>query len=115
MLRHGAIAGVRPMQGVDLPWIVHAMIGEGSKDHLRAEPGRFGDEGFAPKTSPCPAPRRRLCGRSHLACHSRGRIFVNGGTLGKADVATRIARGIALIPEDASATGWCKALRSAKI
>ena len=60
MLRHGAIAGVRPMQGVDLPWIVHAMIGEGSKDYFRAEPARFGDEGFAPKTSPCPAPAAAL-------------------------------------------------------
>ena len=134
VLRDGSITGDRSMKGVDIPWIVRAMIGDGSKEFPRTEPANFGDEVF--RTEDVTLPRmgggytvdhvslsvRRGeivglyglmgAGRTELVeCvmaqhpHSGGRIFIDGQPLIEPDVASRIARGIALIPEDRKRDG----------
>lgn len=134
VLRDGAITGARSMEGVDIPWIVHAMIGDGSKEFPRLAPPDFGPEVFRAKDICLP----RLgggytvdhlslsvrageivglyglmgAGRTEfLECvmaqhpHSTGEFFVNGAPLTERDVTGRIARGIALIPEDRKRDG----------
>ncbi len=46
VLRDGEITGSRPMAGVDIPWIVKAMIGEKTKEFPRTEAANFGTEVF---------------------------------------------------------------------
>ena len=134
VLRDGTITGSRPMQGVDIPWIVRAMIGDSSKEFGRTEPPNFGDEVFRAEEVVLPRPgggnavdHVSLSVRSgeivglyglmgagrteFLECimaqhpHSGGRFFVEGKPLTERDVAGRIARGIALIPEDRKRDG----------
>ena len=128
VLRDGEITGSRPMAGVDIPWIVKAMIGEKTKEFPRTQAAAFGDEVFRAENVTLPragggfaADRVSLsvrqgeivgpyglmgAGRTELlecimAQHpaSGGRMFVDGQPLIERDVAGRIARGIALIPE----------------
>ena len=134
VLRDGEITGAQSMDGVDIPWIVHAMIGEGSKEFPRTEAPNFGDEVFRAETICLP----RLgggytvdhlslsvrageivglyglmgAGRTEfLECimaqhpHATGQFFVEGKPLTERDVTGRIARGIALIPEDRKRDG----------
>ncbi|EEW27063.1 sugar ABC transporter ATP-binding protein [Rhodobacter ferrooxidans] len=134
VLRDGAITGARAMDGVDIPWIVRTMIGEGSKEFPRTEVASFGDEVFRAEDICLP----RLgggftvdhlslsvrageivglyglmgAGRTEfLECimaqhpHCRGQFFVEGRPLTERDVAGRIARGLALIPEDRKRDG----------
>jgi erythritol transport system ATP-binding protein len=134
VLRDGVITGSRAMVGVDIPWIVRAMIGEGSKEFPRTEPPAFGDEVFRAEDITLP----RLgggfavdhlslsvrageivglyglmgAGRTEfLECvmaqhpQSTGRFFVADRALTEGDVAGRIARGLALIPEDRKRDG----------
>jgi erythritol transport system ATP-binding protein len=134
VLRDGLITGDRSMAGVDIPWIVRAMIGEGSKEFPRLAPPDFGAEVF--RADGVTLPR---AGGGHSVDHvslsvrkgeivglyglmgagrtefvecvmaqhpqSGGRFFVDGELLDNRDVATRIARGIALIPEDRKRDG----------
>lgn len=129
VLRDGEITGSRPMEGVDIPWIVQAMIGEKSKDYSRGEAHPFGDEVFRAEGISLPRMGGGFwvddvslslkageilgiyglmgAGRSELlecvmAQHptSSGRFFVEGRALSEPSVAGRIARGIALVPED---------------
>ncbi|MBI1169993.1 ATP-binding cassette domain-containing protein [bacterium] len=134
VLRDGTITGARAMEGVDIPWIVRAMIGEGSKEFPRTEAPRFGAEVFRAEDVCLP----RLgggftvdhlslsvregeilglyglmgAGRTEfLECvmaqhpHATGRYFIAGQPLTERDVAGRIARGLALIPEDRKRDG----------
>lgn len=134
VLRDGEITGARPMEGVDIPWIVRNMIGDASKDFPRAETTGFGAEVFRAEDICLP----RLgggfavdhvslslrageilgvyglmgAGRSEfLECvmaqhpHCGGRFLVQGQPLTEPDVAGRIRRGIALIPEDRKRDG----------
>ena len=134
VLRDGLITGDRPMAGVDIPWIVRAMIGEGSKEFPRLVPPDFGAEVFRAEAVTLP----RACGghtvdhvslsvrkgeivglyglmgagrTEFVECvmaqhpHSGGQFFVDGQPLSDRDVAARIARGIALIPEDRKRDG----------
>ncbi len=134
VLRDGVITGDRPMAGVDIPWIVRAMIGEGSKEFPRLAPPDFGAEVF--RADAVTLPR---AGGGHTVDHvslsvrkgeivglyglmgagrtefvecvmaqhpqSGGRFFVDCQPLTDRDVASRIARGIALIPEDRKRDG----------
>ncbi|QYZ68278.1 sugar ABC transporter ATP-binding protein [Neotabrizicola shimadae] len=134
VLRDGIITGARPMEGVDLPWIVRAMIGDASKDYPRAEDHQLGPEVFRAEDITLPRMGGGFtvdhvslsvrageivglyglmgAGRTEfLECimaqhpHARGRFFVEGRALTEPDVAGRIARGIALIPEDRKRDG----------
>lgn len=134
VLRDGEITGAQSMQGIDIPWIVKAMIGEGSKEFPRTEPANFGDEIFRADTICLPRPgggytvdHLSLAVRSgeivglyglmgagrteFLECimaqhpHCTGQFFVEGKPLTERDVTGRIARGIALIPEDRKRDG----------
>jgi erythritol transport system ATP-binding protein len=126
VLRDGVITGAQSMQGVDIPWIVKAMIGEGSKEFPRTEPAHFGAEVFRAEDICLP----RLgggftvdhvslavrsgeilglyglmgAGRTEfleciMAQHplSTGQFYIMGQPLTERDVTGRIARGLALI------------------
>ncbi|EPX87487.1 erythritol ABC transporter ATP-binding protein [Rubellimicrobium thermophilum DSM 16684] len=128
VLRDGVITGSRPMEGVDLAWIVRSMIGDSSRDFPRGGPFRPGRELLRAEEICLPRPgggwavdHVSFCvhegeilgiyglmgaGRSELlGCligqypHAGGRILLAGETL-QGDVAKRIRKGLALIPED---------------
>ena len=129
VLRDGAITGARSMVGVDVPWIVRNMIGEASKDFAKEVDHPYGDEIFRAENICLPRAGGGLAvdhvslslrageivgiyglmgaGRSEfLECvigrhgHATGRMFIAGQPLTDRSIAGRIARGIALIPED---------------
>mgnify|MGYP003674398865 FL=1 len=119
------------MQGVDIPWIVQAMIGGESKDFSQSLSHEFGAEVFRAEDITLPklgggfmVEHMSLsvrageilglyglmgAGRSEfLECimaqhpEASGRFFVEGEEM---HVAGRIARGIALVPEDRKRDG----------
>lgn len=129
VLRDGQVTGARSMEGVDIPWIVQAMIGGKSKDFSETLGHDFGDEVFRAEDITLPKMGGGYmvdhvslslregeilglyglmgAGRSEfleciMAQHpaSTGRFFVEGTPLDEKDVAGRIGRGIALVPED---------------
>ena len=132
VLRDGVITGARPMQGVDLPWIVEAMIGDVSKD-FPPRAARIGDEVFRAEDVTLPREGGLAvdhvslsvrageilgiyglmgAGRSEfLECilglhpHAGGQMWLDGKPLGPPSVARRIDRGVALIPEDRKRDG----------
>lgn len=139
VLRDGVITGSRPMKGVDIPWIVGAMIGEKTKEFPRTSAPAFGDEVFRAEDISLPRAGGGLAvdhvtlsvrrgeivglyglmgaGRTEflecvMAQHpaSGGRLYVDGRPLVERDVAGRIARGIALIPEDRKRDGLVQIL-----
>jgi len=139
VLRDGRITGTRSMEGVDVAWIVRHMIGEASKDFAKEIDHPFGEEVFRAEDVCLPRAGGGLAvdhvslslrageilgvyglmgaGRSELLeCiigkhrHATGRYFVNGEPLLARDVAARIARGIALIPEDRKNDGLVQIL-----
>jgi len=134
VLRDGEITGSRPMQGVDMPWIVQAMIGDKSKDFSSEVAHDLGDEVFRAEDICLP----KLGGGyvvDHLSLSVRagevlglyglmgagrteflecvmaqhpnasGSFHVEGKPLTVGNVAGRIARGIALVPEDRKRDG----------
>ncbi len=134
VLRDGMITAAQAMEGVDIPWIVRAMIGDGSKEFPRTQPPNFGDEVFRADTICLP----RLgggysvdhvslsvrageivglyglmgAGRTEfLECimaqhpNSTGQFFIGDKLVIERDVTGRIARGLALIPEDRKRDG----------
>lgn len=134
VLRDGVITGAQSMQGVDIPWIVKAMIGEGSKEFPRTEAAQFGAEVFRADTICLPRLGRGYtvdhvslsvrageivglyglmgAGRTEfLECimaqhpHCTGQFFIDGNLVTERDVTGRIARGLALIPEDRKRDG----------
>lgn len=134
VLRDGAITGARAMDGVDIPWIVRNMIGDASKDFPRGDGIAFGDEVFRAENICLPRLGGGFAvdhvslslrageilgvyglmgaGRSEfLECvmaqhpHATGTFFVEGKPMAEPDVAGRIRRGIALIPEDRKRDG----------
>lgn len=139
VLRDGIITGARSMEKIDVPWIVEAMIGEGSKEFPRTQEPNFGDEVFRAEEVTLP----RLgggyavdhvslsiksgeivgmyglmgAGRSEflecvMAQHplSTGRMFIENEALIEKDVAGIISRGVALIPEDRKRDGLVEIL-----
>ena len=134
VLRDGRITGSREMAGVDVGWIVRNMIGAASKDYARTGDHALGAEVFRAEeiTLPRPGGGRAVdevslslrageivgiyglmgAGRTELFevimaqhPHATGRFLLEGEPLKAKDVAGRIARGIALIPEDRKALG----------
>jgi erythritol transport system ATP-binding protein len=134
VLRDGRITGARAMDGVDVPWIVRNMIGAASKDYAKTEEHPFGRELFRAEEVCLPRQGGGMtvdhvsfglrageivgiyglmgAGRSELfECimaqhpHSTGAFFLDGEPLDEAQVSRRIARGIALIPEDRKTLG----------
>ncbi len=134
VLRDGRITGSRAMDGVDVPWIVRNMIGAASKDYAKTEEHEFGAEIFSAEDICLPRQGGGMtvdhvsfalrageivgiyglmgAGRSELfECimaqhpHATGEFRLDGRPLDEASVAGRIARGIALIPEDRKTQG----------
>ncbi|WP_099867564.1 sugar ABC transporter ATP-binding protein [Pararhizobium haloflavum] len=134
VLRDGRITGAQAMDGVDVGWIVRNMIGSASKDFAKAQAHDFGPEIFRAEDICLPSRTGALsvdhvslslrageiigiyglmgAGRSEFfECimaqhpHSTGTFHVEGRPLDERDVSGRIARGIALIPEDRKAEG----------
>jgi erythritol transport system ATP-binding protein len=134
VLRDGEVTGDRSMEGVDIPWIVQAMIGDKSKDFAAAAGHDFGAEAFRAEEIALPRPGGGFvvdhlslsvragevlglyglmgAGRTEflecvMAQHpgARGRFFIEGQELRSRDVAGRIAKGIALVPEDRKRDG----------
>jgi len=134
VLRDGEITGSRSMDGVDLQWIVQAMIGEKSKDYATAVTHEIGSEVFrAQDVSLAKAGGGYSvdhvslnvrageivgiyglmgAGRTEfLECvmglhrGASGRYFVSGEQMRGNSIAERIARGIALVPEDRKSDG----------
>ena len=134
VLRDGRVTGSRPMGDVDVPWIVRQMIGSDAKDFSTPGAHTFGEEVLRAEDVSLPravggyavdhvslsvrageilglyglmgAGRSEflecVIGRNPLAA---GRIFVDGKPVRERDVGGRIARGLALIPEDRQRDG----------
>ena len=134
VLRDGEITGDRSMKGVDMPWIVQAMIGDKSKDFSSALTHQLGDEVFRAENITLPRPGGGYtvdnvtlslragevlglyglmgAGRTEfleciMAQHpgASGRVYVDGEELKTTSVAGRIDKGIALVPEDRKRDG----------
>ena len=134
VLRDGQVTGQERMKNVDVPWIVHQMIGSDAKDFAKTEEHTLGAEVFRAEDICLP----RLTGGyavDHVSLtvlqgeivgiyglmgagrseffdcimgrhrHSTGRIFIDGKPVRERDVAGRIRRGLALIPEDRQREG----------
>ncbi len=134
VLRDGRVTGHRPMKDVDVPWIVRQMIGSDAKDFSTPDDHAFGPEVLRAENISLPsavggyvvdhvslsvrageilgvyglmgAGRSEflecVMGRHRLAS---GRLFVEGQLVREKDVGGRIARGLALIPEDRQRDG----------
>ena len=143
VLRDGRVTGSRAMAQVDVSWIVRQMIGSDAKDFsapsdhvFGAEALRAEDISLARVTGGYSVDRVSLsvrageivgvyglmgAGRSEfLECvmgrhrHATGRIFVAGDRVRERDVSGRIARGLALIPEDRQRDGLVSILSVAE-
>ena len=139
VLRDGNRTGARSMEGVDVPWIVQNMIGAASKDFAKTVDHDFGNEVFRSeeicligKTGNYVVDHVSLslrsgeivgiyglmgAGRSEffeciMAQHPNctGSFFVEDQLLDEPDVAGRIGRGLALIPEDRKSEGLVQVL-----
>ncbi len=139
VLRDGTITGARSMAGVDIPWIVQNMIGAASKDFAKTVEHDFGKEIFRSeeisligRTGTYVVDHVSMsvrageivgiyglmgAGRSEffeciMAQHPTctGQFFIDGKLLDEPDVAGRIARGLALIPEDRKSEGLIQIL-----
>jgi erythritol transport system ATP-binding protein len=134
VLRDGRVTGNEQMRNVDIHWIVRQMIGSDAKDFATPRDHRFGAETLRAENICLPrltggyavdhvslavrageivgvyglmgAGRSELLecvmGRQPLAS---GRIFIEGAPVRERDVGGRIARGLALIPEDRQRDG----------
>ncbi|MEP3046135.1 MAG: sugar ABC transporter ATP-binding protein [Roseibium sp.] len=139
VLRDGNRTGARSMEGVDIAWIVQNMIGAASKDYAKTVEHEYGDEIFRSeeicligKTGEYVVDHVSLdlkageivgiyglmgAGRSEffeciMAQHpnATGEFYVEGQPLNEPHVAGRIARGLALIPEDRKSEGLIQIL-----
>ena len=143
VLRDGRVTGSRPMTDVDVHWIVRQMIGSDAKDFSTPGDHAFGPEALRAEDVCLPrvaggyavdhvslsvrageivgvyglmgAGRSEflecVMGRHPLAS---GRIFVDGRPVRERDVGGRIARGLALIPEDRQRDGLVSILSVAE-
>ncbi|MCO6384319.1 sugar ABC transporter ATP-binding protein [Oceanicola sp. 502str15] len=135
VLRDGEITGSRSMDGVDLRWIVEAMIGGAQKDFAASIGHEPGDEVFRAEDVVLPkmgggyhvdhvsldvkageivgiyglmgAGRTELmeCIIGRHPGSSLGRYFIDGKALRSTAIADRISQGIALVPEDRKRDG----------
>ena len=134
VLRDGRVTGAQPMAEVDLHWIVRQMIGSDAKDFSTPGDHFFGGEALRAEDVCLPRIAGGYAvdhvslsvrageivgvyglmgaGRSEfLECvmgrhpMASGRIFIEGRPVRERDVGGRIARGLALIPEDRQRDG----------
>ena len=134
VLRDGRVTGDEKMANVDTQWIVRQMIGSDAKDFTKPESHTIGGEVFRCENVSLPRSTGGLAvdqvsmsvragevlgvyglmgaGRSELLeCimgrhpHATGRIYIDGREIEGRDTADRIARGLALIPEDRQRDG----------
>jgi erythritol transport system ATP-binding protein len=134
VLRDGRVTGSRPMAEVGVPWIVRQMIGSDAKDFSTPGDHVFGGEllrledislpratgGYAVDHVSLGVRAGEIlgvyglmgAGRSELLeCvigrhpHALGRIFIEGKPVRERGIGGRIARGLALIPEDRQRDG----------
>ena len=134
VLRDGEMTGTRSMQGVDIPWIVEAMIGGDAKDFAAEITHQVGDEvfraegvtlaktggGYSVDHVSLRANAGEILGIYGLMGAGRtelmeciigrhpealGRYYVKGEELRHTSIADRIAHGIALVPEDRKVDG----------
>jgi erythritol transport system ATP-binding protein len=143
VLRDGRVTGNRPMRDVDVHWIVRQMIGSDAKDFSAPGDQEFGGEALRAEDICLPritggyavdhvslsvrageivglyglmgAGRSEflecVIGRQPLAS---GRLFIDGKPVRERDVGGRIARGLALIPEDRQRDGLVSILSVAE-
>ena len=143
VLRDGRVTGARSMVDVDLHWIVRQMIGSDAKDFSKPGEHAFGSEALRAEEICLPRITGGYAvdhvslsvrageivgvyglmgaGRSEfLECVmgrrpiASGRIFIEGRPLREKDVGGRIARGLALIPEDRQRDGLVSILSVAE-
>jgi len=134
VLRDGRVTGRERMTNVDTAWIVRQMIGSDAKDFAKSVEHEIGNEVFRAEEICLPRVTGGLAvdhvsisvrageilgiyglmgaGRSELLeCiigrhpYATGRIFVDGAEVASRGTAERIARGLALIPEDRQRDG----------
>ena len=134
VMRDGRVTGHGLIRDVDVKWIIRQMIGQDAKDFARAESHRIGEEVLRADDICLPSSMGGWkvdhvslsvragevvgvyglmgAGRSELLeCligrhpYATGRISVAGRPVRERDVAGRIRRGIALIPEDRQREG----------
>ncbi len=134
VLRDGEITGHRSMKGVDTQWIVEAMIGDKSKDFSSDIEHEFGQEvfradnitlaksggGYTVDNLSLSVQAGQIVGLYGLMGAGRteflecimaqhpnvtGDFYIHGQPMREKDVAGRIARGIALVPEDRKRDG----------
>lgn len=134
VLRDGEITGARSMDGVDIDWIVKAMIGDKSKDFSSSISHELGEDVFRAESISLAKPGGGYvvddvslhvragevlglyglmgAGRTEfLECimaqhpESKGVFFVENKELTTNSVAGRIEKGIALVPEDRKRDG----------
>jgi erythritol transport system ATP-binding protein len=134
VLRDGRVTGHERMANVNTKWIVRQMIGSDAKDFAKPAAHRIGEEVFRCEDVSLPKAAGGLAvdhvslsikagevlgvyglmgaGRSELLeCimgrhpHAKGRIYIGGEEAVGHDTAGRIARGLALIPEDRQRDG----------
>ena len=134
VLRDGRVTGRKRVADVDVGWIVRQMIGSASKDFPKTQVHAPGEEAFRSEEVCLPrlsggyeVDHVSLCvrkgeilgiyglmgaGRSEFFdCvmarrpHATGRVYVEGRLVTERDVAGRIRRGLALIPEDRQREG----------
>ncbi|WP_300584835.1 sugar ABC transporter ATP-binding protein [Marivita sp.] len=134
VLRDGEITGNRSMDGVDIPWIVRAMIGDKSKDFSSQVSHEFGRVMFE-AVDVCLPRQGGGWAVNHVSMNVRagevlgvyglmgagrteflecvmgqhpgcgGTVSVDGRSLDGLSVGKRIARGIAIVPEDRKRDG----------
>jgi erythritol transport system ATP-binding protein len=134
VLRDGRVTGHARMQDVDVAWIVRCMIGSDAKDFARRDDHALGAEilrvedvclprtggGFAVDHVSLSVRAGEIlglyglmgAGRSELfECiigrhqHATGRILIDGRLVRERDIAGRIGRGLAIVPEDRQREG----------
>ena len=134
VLRDGEVTGTRSMDGVDVPWIVEAMIGGEAKDFAAPIDHQIGSEvfraedvalakmggGYSVDHVSFSANAGEILGIYGLMGAGRtelleciigrhpealGRYFIKGEELRSTSIADRISHGIALVPEDRKVDG----------
>jgi erythritol transport system ATP-binding protein len=134
VLRDGRVTGKERVGNIDVRWVVQQMIGSASKDFAKTLLHTVGEEAFRAEEICLPRVTGGYevdhvslsvgkgeilgvyglmgAGRSEFFdCvmgrrpHASGRIFIEGRPVDERDVTGRIARGLALIPEDRQRDG----------
>ena len=134
VLRDGSLIEERPMEGVDLGWIVRKMIGDDSEKIFHAAKHKIGDTVLEVKDLRLPSSTEKMtldgvsfelkrgeilglyglmgAGRTEaletimgLHAEATGEVLLEGLPLGKARIHERIRRGISLVPEDRQRQG----------